>query len=323
MLRNWTYLFCCLALLLGSQVSIAQDTNSCLSFQLQDVRANSTEEFCMDLKTQGFENILGMQGSILYDPDLLQFTQTKDFALPGLSTASFGTPSVGPEKTVTFSWSSSTGTGINLADGETMAKICFQPLVSSAKTIVAFSNAPTPIELIDGDLWLLPGTFLAGEVQIGDVEASDVELDELCVRPSICGEIGRGFLDAVASSGAEPLTYNWTGPNGFSSNLSSFETLSAGYYELEVSNNAGEIAKACAVVGGNGESIVAANITPVPCDQDAGGAIELSLTDTNADFDFVWSNGATDAALTDLVPGTYLVTITDDVTGCSVVQTFN
>lgn len=322
MLRNWTYLFCCLMLLLGNVVVTAQDTNSCLSFQLEDVRANSTEEFCIDLKTQGFQNVLGMQGSILYDPDLLQFTETKDFGLPGLSTASFGTPTVGLEKTVTFSWSSPTATGIDLADGQTMAKLCFQPLVDAGKTIVEFSKLPTPIELIDGNLHLLSATFLAAEVQIGDTEASDVEIDELCVRPSICGEIGRGFVEVAASTNTDPLTYSWTGPNGFTASAPSFEALSGGYFELEVSNNEGEIAKACAVVvGGNGEAIVASNITPVPCDQEEGGAIELTLSSTN--LDFVWSNGATEASLNDLAPGTYVVTITDDVTSCQVVQAFD
>ncbi len=324
MLRNWTYLFYCCALLLGGGVLSAQDTDSCLSFQLEDVSTSSTEEFCLDLKTQGFRNVLGMQGSILYDPDMLQFTQAKDFGLAGLSSASFGTPIVGPEKTVTFSWSSPTATGIDVAEGQTMAKLCFQPLVEAGKTIVEFSKNPTPIELIDGNLHLLSATFLAAEVQIGDTEASDIEIDELCVRSSLCGDLGHGFLDAAASSNTEPLTYTWTGPNGFSSNASSFEALSGGYYELEVSNDAGEIAKASAVVlGGNGESIFTASITPVPCNQAQGGAIDLSLTNTNANFDFVWSNGATTTTLTDLQAGTYRVTITDEVSGCSVTQAFD
>ncbi len=324
MLRNCTYLFCCLALLFGSHVLRAQDNNSCLSFQLEDISTNANSQFCIDLTTQGFQNVLGMQGSILYDPEILQFIEVQDFGLPGLSAASFGTPAVGPEKTVTFSWSSPTATGVNLADGQTMTKLCFQPLVDSGKTIVEFSKQPTPIELIDGNLRLLSATFLAAEVQIGGTEASDLQIDELCVLPSICGEIGRGFIEVQASAGVEPLAYSWTGPNGFSSNASSFEATAGGYYELELSNVDGEIAKACAVVvGGNGESIVAANITPVPCDQEEGGAIELTLSSSNTDLDFIWDNGATGSSLTNLAAGTYSVTITDLATECSIVQHFD
>lgn len=324
MSRNCTYLFCCLVLLFGRMILTAQDSNSCLSFQLEDVHANSAGEFCIDLKTQGFQNVLGMQGSILYDPNVLQFTRTKDYSLAGLSTASFGTPTVGPEKTVTFSWSSPTATGVDLVDGQVMAKLCFQPLVDSGKTIVEFSKDPTPIELIDGNLHLLSATFLAAEVRFGDAASSDISIDELCVGPSICGEIGRGFIDIVASSDAQPLSYSWTGPNGFSTNASSFEALSGGYFDLEISNSEGEMTKACAVVtGGTGQSIVAANITPVPCDQEDGGAIELSLTNASAELEFVWSNGATARSLSNLSPGNYIVTITDDVTGCSVTESFN
>lgn len=324
MLRNWTYLFACLLLLLLSSGVRAQDNNSCLSFQLEEMQTNASGEFCMGVKVQGFQNVLGMQGSILYDPEVLQFTETRDFELPGLSSASFGTPSVGPEKTVTFSWSSPTATGIDLADGQAMAKLCFQPLVDSGKTVVQFAKDPTPIELIDGNLRLLSATFLAAEVRIGEVAASDVEIEALCIRPSICGEIGRGYIETVASSNTEPLTYNWTGPNGFSSGTPSFEALSGGFYALEVSNNEGEVAMASAVVvGGNGEPVVAANITAVPCDQEEGGAIELSLSSMNTDLGFVWSNGATEAALSNLSAGTYTVTITDATTDCTVVQAFD
>lgn len=324
MLRNWTYLFCCFTLLLVSNSLIAQDNSSCLSFQLEDVRANPNSEFCINLKTQGFENVLGLQGSILYDPSVLQFTQTKNFGLPGLSTASFGTPSVGPEKTVTYSWASPTAMGVDLADGQTMAQLCFQPLVESGKTIVEFSKQPTPIELIDGNLRLLSATFLAAEVQIGEGEASDLEIDELCILPSICGEIGQGFVEVVASTNTAPLTYSWMGPNGFASELTNFEAPTGGYYQLEVVNAEGEIARAGVQIGSEGvEQGVSADITNVNCTQDSSGAIELSYLNPDNSYTFQWSTGETTQSIYDLVPGTYTVTITETTSGCSIERIFN
>lgn len=323
MLKNWTYLFCCLGLFLMSTVLNAQDEEACLSLELVDINANPGEAFCVDIKAHGFQNILGFQWSIGYDPSKLKFTGTNNFGLPGLSSSSFGEPIVDPLRRVTVSWSSPQGVGEDVADESVIASLCFEPLVDSGKTLVEFLNDPTPIEFIDGDLIVPSITFIAAEVSFGNTTPSNLSINNICVRPSICGDIGLASVDVEASTSAAPLSYTWTGPGGFTSTTPSFEATAGGYYHLEVTNSLGEVASGSVMVSEINEgAITTANITPVPCNATEGGAIDLSLSDANPAYIFAWSNGATGTSIADLAPGTYEVTITSTETDCSLTQTY-
>jgi hypothetical protein len=57
-------------------------------------------------------------------------------------------------------------------------------------------------------------------------------------------------------------------------------------------------------------------ITDATCDDSANGAISLTPEDGLPQYVYNWSTGAGTQSITDLVPGTYLVTITD-AQGCS------
>jgi len=301
----------------------AQDEEACLSLELVDVHANSGEEFCVEIKAHGFQNILGFQWSIGYDPSKLKFTDSNNFGLPGLSSSSFGRPVVDPLKRVTVSWSSPHGVGENVADESVIASLCFEPLVTSGKTVIEFLNDPTPIEFVDGNLTVPSIAFIGAEVHIGDTNPSDLSINEICVRPSICGDIGLGVVAVEVSTDEEPISYTWTGPGDFMSTAASFEATAPGYYQLELANSLGEIARGAVMVSGSyGNSITTANITPVPCSETQGGAIDLSVSDSNPAYAFTWSNGAIGTSIADLTPGIYEVTITNTDTDCSLTQTY-
>lgn len=53
----------------------------------------------------------------------------------------------------------------------------------------------------------------------------------------------------------------------------------------------------------------------------AGGSITIIPNDSNADYGYAWSNGATNNQIVDVPMDVYSVTITDNKTGCNVVET--
>lgn len=60
---------------------------------------------------------------------------------------------------------------------------------------------------------------------------------------------------------------------------------------------------------------LSANVTPVRCFGEDNGSIDLTASGGTAPYNYLWSNGQTDEDLTDLAPGMYFVTVTDQL-GC-------
>ena len=114
---------------------------------LEDYNATAGQQICVNVYTKNFTNILGMQFSINYDPNVLQFVQATNFNLDGLFAASFGNPAPGA---ITFTWTDPNVTGLNVADCEAIFTLCFNPIASTTTTI-SFSGSPTPVEITDGN----------------------------------------------------------------------------------------------------------------------------------------------------------------------------
>jgi len=123
----------------------------------------SGQQVCLDVTCNGFYNILGLQFSISYDPMALQFTSVTDLNLNGLSSASFGNPEPGK---ITMSWSDPNVSGTTRPDGTTLFRLCFTALSGSCASEVAFSNTPTVIEVLSGNLENVPFNGRPGHVQI-------------------------------------------------------------------------------------------------------------------------------------------------------------
>ncbi|MDO9185737.1 MAG: hypothetical protein Q7W13_06975, partial [Bacteroidia bacterium] len=120
-------------------------------------------------------------------------------------------------------------------------------------------------------------------------------------------------LSANTISGA---TYNWTGPNGFSSSLqnpaiTNVTAASAGTYSVT------------ATVGGcpgpAGTTVVVINPTPasipsqinVSCYGGSNGSASVNATGGTPAYTYLWSNGQTTTSATGLTVGSYTATVTD------------
>lgn len=153
---------------------------------LVDQTVNPGEDICIPVTVQNFENILGMQFSINYDPNVLEFKSVGSLNLSGLTEGAFGTPDGGTDPgVITLAWVEPAVNALSLDDGTVIFEVCFTPKVNSATTNVIFSNNPTSIEITNGNEENVPFTGENSEVIIGDGEGSGFRLtiNDATVRP--------------------------------------------------------------------------------------------------------------------------------------------
>jgi gliding motility-associated-like protein len=125
---------------------------------------------------------------------------------------------------------------------------------------------------------------------------------------------GNGGAISLTATGSGPLTYSWTGPNGFTANTLAISTLKAGNYTLVI-NDAG-CSKTVAVTVTEPTAIATAPTTiNVKCKGESSGSVALNATGGTGDLTINWAgpNGftATGQSVSNRKPGIYTATIVD------------
>jgi ELWxxDGT repeat protein len=140
---------------------------------------------------------------------------------------------------------------------------------------------------------------------------------------SSCFGQNNGSISASVSGGSPAYSYQWTGPNGYSSTQLSISNLAAGNYSLTVTDN-----KSCTVVlpvTVPSFSQITTNpvIQHVSCKNGNNGSIILNTSGGTGNFSYSWNTGQSTGSIFNLVKNNnYKVTITDIGSGCTLVQTF-
>jgi len=120
-----------------------------------------------------------------------------------------------------------------------------------------------------------------------------------------------GAIDVtVTPSGS--YTYSWS--NG--SNTQDINNLSAGTYTITVTDSGGCSSSSSYTVTSN-VALPGASAIPTAstCDQN-NGSIDLSVTPAGS-YTYLWSNGTTTEDLSNILAGTYSVTVTSTASGCT------
>ncbi|MBL0025972.1 MAG: hypothetical protein IPO98_13640 [Saprospiraceae bacterium] len=136
------------------------------------------------------------------------------------------------------------------------------------------------------------------------------------VAPPVC--IG-GDIRLIGSGG---VSYTWSGPASFSSNLenpviSNASALNSGIYTVTVTNQNSCTASASVNVTVNPKPSASAVITNASACGLENGSIDLTVTGGTSPYTYVWSNEYQIQDIFQLTSGSYLVTVTD-ANGCSV-----
>ncbi len=143
-------------------------SSEALTLRIPAVSAKKDQEVCLPVIAEGFDQLIGLQYSITWNPEELAFARVQNFNLHGLNPSGFGQPASAPG-TLTSLWIDSQLTGVSLADGSLLYELCFQavgPVGSEA--VVAFANGPTVFEVIDASQAFLRFKFANGTVRITD-----------------------------------------------------------------------------------------------------------------------------------------------------------
>ncbi|MFN7326669.1 MAG: Ig-like domain-containing protein, partial [Chitinophagales bacterium] len=136
--------------------------------------------------------------------------------------------------------------------------------------------------------------------------------DELLITDNItdlvCFNIPTGGIALSITGGTAPLQFNWSN----SSTTQDLTTLSAGEYSLTITDNNGCTKETGPyVVQEPEELVIAGAITPVACNGEMTGEINISVTGGTGSITYSWASGSTLEDLTGLSSGTYSLTVTD------------
>lgn len=138
------------------------------------------------------------------------------------------------------------------------------------------------------------------------------------ITPAQCFGLNNGAINITPAGGLAPLTYSWIGPNSFTSNMQDITGLPAGTYIVTVTESTG-----CTLVSQpfqvSQPTAMVIDVGPVNC---GDGTLYASISGGIPPYSFLWLDGNTTAVITDPIPGTYTVTITD-ANGCTAIGEYN
>jgi hypothetical protein len=133
--------------------------------------------------------------------------------------------------------------------------------------------------------------------------------------PATCQ--GGGTATVVAVGGVAPYSYLWSSTPV--QTTATANGLSAGSYQVTVTDSNGCIATASVTVTAPGGLSLTTSHTDAICFGSSNGTASVTVTGGIPPYGYLWSNGQTTATATGLIAGTYTVTVTDS-TGCIAVD---
>ena len=277
-----------------------------------DLQAGPGETVCMGVSINDFTDIVSMQFSINWDPDVLMYEGVQNFNLQDFSAANVAGPE-GPGNMpgqASVLWFDQNVTGVTVDDGTVIFEICFTVVGDCDETTnIDFTSDPLDIE-VSNDTEVVTVSTVSGDFEVvcGGCNPSVVEV----VDPSCPGE-SDGSIDIQVSGCPTPVTFMWS--NG--ETTEDISGLEAGTYAVTITNGDNVMFVLDMIDVDDPEAIsVSATITDV---QDGGdGAIDITVSGGNDPYMYMWSNGETTEDISGLDAGSYTVTITDD-NGCEFV----
>jgi gliding motility-associated-like protein len=169
---------------------------------------------------------------------------------------------------------------------------------------------------------LSPGTYNVEVLEsptgcISTATATIVEPDVLAITGAgtdlACFEDGTGAIDITVTGGVLNYTFDWdndgTGDNDDTEDLNS---LAAGAYQITVIDNNGCVAVDAYTLIEPAQIDITAIVTDNLCNGETNGAIDVTIANGVAPYQYSWDLPSANEDLSNLGAGTYTLTVTDD-----------
>ncbi|MDW8273399.1 MAG: gliding motility-associated C-terminal domain-containing protein, partial [Chitinophagales bacterium] len=131
-----------------------------------------------------------------------------------------------------------------------------------------------------------------------------------------CGNNNGSITVNITTAGNPPYRYSLDGVNYQSSNI--FANLPGGTYTIYVLDNSNCGDTVTALVNPSSNNLVINfNVVQPGCVAPNSGSIDAQVSGGQSPYDYLWNNNATSNQLTNLAPGTYIVTV-KDANNCTV-----
>ncbi len=130
-----------------------------------------------------------------------------------------------------------------------------------------------------------------------------------------CPESADGSIAVSVTGGTPPLALLWSGPGGFESTQETISSLTAGTYTLTITDGNGCIVMRDYTLKAPEAMALTASTKPASCPDMPDGSIDLTVTGDLGILPYLWSDGVTTKDRVSILPGDYIVTVTD-LNGC-------
>ena len=156
------------------------------------------------------------------------------------------------------------------------------------------------------------------DTQYFDVDQPDVLAVDFTLNEPNCFDGLDGSIEAIASGGVAPYTYEWLSPSTSGSLLTD---IGAGDYSVVVTDDNGCTADFNTTLFQPTELLVSlVNVEDVSCNGGTDGSMEIGMTGGTTPYSIEWMSlpGETGTIVTDVAAGTYMVEVTD-ANGCQAI----
>ena len=203
---------------------------------LPERQARNGETIQLAISAKDFVDIVSIQFSLKWNSTIIQYT---GFEKGELNQIGIGDV-MAPNGELRVSWFDVEGVGIDLDDESAIVYLNFLVTGETGQsTNIEITDQPLDIQIFQGGEGVFNAVELTprnGMVEIVQGLGVSAEIGQV----SCFGE-STGSIDITLNGNPDDYTISWTGPEEFSSDQLSLNNLTAGNYQLTISDNDGKI----------------------------------------------------------------------------------
>lgn len=267
-------------------------------FSSSDASISNLETGIYTLTVEDKNGITTTEEFVITQPDALAITKdvAKNISCFNGNDGMIEVTITGGTLAYTYNWTTTNGSGI----------------VPNQKNQNTLTKGNYTLEVIDKNNCTISTNFILTEpeeIKIGLINKNDI----LCfgdATGSLEVDVSGGTKTEI-SAGVFDYVYNWSGPNGYANTSKNIDNLFTGTYTLSVIDDLGCATNTSFIINQLDQINIDVIKTDESCYQKNDGSIDVTLTGGTTPYTFSWSNSATDLSLSNLVPDSYTITVTD------------